>query len=92
MDISSFDNTFIHTNIAPGMIFKSKRSGTSHNFTMEVNPGYKHIEKFRGGNQWYMMESKDVFSNNYFELKKENNQLVSFNGQSITFRSSNKET
>ena len=30
---------------------------------MDVNPGYRYIEKFRGGIQWYMMESKDFISN-----------------------------
>ena len=68
------------------MIFKGKRSGTIHNFTMDVEPGYKYIEKFRGGVQWYMTESKDIISSIRFKLKYENNQLVSFNGQSITFR------
>ena len=29
---------------------------------MDVDPRYKFIEKFRGGVQWYMMESKDVIS------------------------------
>ena len=58
---------------------------------MDVDPGYKYIEKFRGGVLWYMMESKDVISSICFKLKSENNQLVSFNGQSITFRLSIKE-
>ena len=53
---------------------------------MDVDPGYKYIEKFRGGVQWYMMQSKDIISCICFKLKNENNQLVSFNGQSITFR------
>ena len=73
------------------MIFKGKRSGVIHNFTMDVDPGYKYIEKFRGGVQWYMMKSKDIVSSICFELKNENNQIVSFNGQSITFRLSIKE-
>ena len=39
-----------------------------------------------------MMESKDIIPNICFKLKKkENNQIVSFNGQSITFRLSIKE-
>ena len=73
------------------MIFKGKRSGIIHNFTMDVDLGYKYIEKFRGGVQWYMMESKDIISSICFKLKNENNQIVSFNGQSITFRLSIKE-
>ena len=91
VDILSFDNIFLECNIAQGMIFRGKRSGIFHNFTMDVNPGYKYIEKFRGGVQWYMMESKDIISSICFKLKNENGNLVSFNGQSITFRFSIKE-
>ena len=39
---------------------------------MDVNPGYKYIEKFRGGVQWYMMESKDNISSFSFKIKNEN--------------------
>ena len=56
-----FDNIFLESNIAQGMSFKGKRSGVVHNFTMDVDPGYKYIEKFRGGGQWYIVESKDTF-------------------------------
>ena len=90
--ILSFDNIFIETDIALGMIFEGKRTGIIHNFTMDVDPGYKYIEKFRGGVMWYMMESKDIISSICFKLKNENGNLVSFNGQSITFRLSIKET
>ena len=55
---------------------------------MDVNPGYKHIEKFRSGTQWYMMESKDFISNNSWKLKNDNRNLVSINGQPITFERS----
>ena len=58
---------------------------------MDVDPVYKYIEKFRGSVQWYMTESKDVISSICFKLKNENGDLVSFNGQSITFRLSIKE-
>ena len=91
VDILSFDNIFIETDIAKGLIFKGKRSGIIHNFTRDVDPGYKYIEKFYGGVQWYMMESKDIISNICFKLKNENGNLVSFNGQSLTFRLSIKE-
>ena len=91
VDILSFDNIFLECNIAQGMIFRGKRSGIIHNFTMDVDPGYKYIEKFRGGIQWYMMESNDIISSICFKLKNENNQIVSFNGQSVTFRLSIKE-
>ena len=72
--------------VAQGMTFRGKRSGIIYNFTMDVNLGYKYIEKFRGGVQWYMMESKDILSSICFKLKNENNQIVSINGQSITYR------
>ena len=91
VDILSFDNIFIETDIAQGMIFKGRRTGIIHNMTMDVNPGYKYVEKFRGNIQWYMMESKDIISSICFKLKNENGKLVSFNGQSVTFRLSIKE-
>ena len=58
---------------------------------MDVVPGYKYIEKFRGGVQLYMMERKDIISSICFKLKNETNQIVSFNGQSITLSLSIKE-
>ena len=91
VDILSFDNIFIECDIAKGMIFKGKRSGIIFNFTMDVSPGYKYIHKFTGGVQSYMMESKDIISSICFKIKNENDQIVSFNGQSITFRLSIKE-
>ena len=91
VDIISFDNIFIETDLAQVMIFRGRRTGIIHNSTMDVNPGYKYIEKFRGGVQWYMLQSKDIISSICFKLKNENNQIVSFNGQSITFRLSIKE-
>ena len=91
VDILSFDNIFLECDIAQGMIFKGKKSSIIHNFTMDADPGYKNIEKFRGGVMWYMMESEDIISSVCFKLKNENNKLVSFNGQSITFRLSIKE-
>ena len=91
VDILSFDNIFLECNIARGMIFRGRRSGIIHNFVMDVSPGYRYIEKFRGGVQWYMMESKDNISSICFKIKNENNQIVSFNGQSISFRLSIKE-
>ena len=91
VDIISFDNIFIECDIARGMIYRGKQSNIIHNWTMTVNPGYKYVEKFFGGVTWYMMESKDIISSICFKLKNENNQLVSFNGQSVTFRLSIKE-
>ena len=39
VDILSFDNIFPDCNNARGMIFKGKRSGIIHNWTMTVDPG-----------------------------------------------------
>ena len=76
VDILSFDNIFLECNIAQGMFFKGKRTGIIDNFTMDVDPGYKYIQKFRGGVLWYMMESKDFISSICFKLKNENGNLV----------------
>ena len=46
VDIISFEKIFIETDIAQGVIFKGRRSGIIHNFTMDVDPGYKFREKF----------------------------------------------
>ena len=81
----SFDNIFLECDIAERMNFQGKGSEIIHNFNMDVSPDYKNLEKFRGGVQCYMMECKDTISTNCFKLKNENNQLVSINGQSITF-------
>ena len=69
VDILSFDNIFIETDIAQGTIFKGRRTGIIHNFTMNVNPGYKNIEEIRGGVSWYMLESKDFISSVNLNLK-----------------------
>ena len=91
VDILSFDNIFLECDIAQGMIFKGRKSNIIQNWCMDVNPRFRYIEKFRGGVQWYMMESKDIISSICFKLKNENGNLVSFNGQSVTFRLSIKE-
>ena len=91
VDIISFDKSFIETNIAQGMIFKQKRTGIIHNFTMTVNPGYIYVERFAGGVAWYMLHTNDFISSINFKSKNENTELVSFNGQSVTFRLSVKE-
>ena len=67
VDILSFDNIFVETDIAKGMIFKGKPTGVIMNFTMDVDPGYKYIEKFHDGVQWYMLESKDIISSICFK-------------------------
>ena len=91
VDILSFDNILIECDMAQGMIFKRRRSRIIHNFTMDVDPGYKYIDRFRGGVMWYMMDSKDNISSINFKLINENGNLVSFNGQSLAFRLSMKK-
>ena len=39
-DILSFDNYFLETDNAQGMIFKGRRSGIFHKWTMTLDPGY----------------------------------------------------
>ena len=53
---------------------------------MDVDPGYKHIEKFCGDLHWYIMKSKDFFQVLVLDWKIENNPIVWFIGQSRTFR------
>ena len=92
VDILSFANKFFECDIPQGMIFRRKRRGLVHIFTMYVDPGYKDIEKIRGGVQWYMMGSESFISSISVILKKEDNQLVTFNGESTTFRILIRET
>ena len=40
VNILSFDSIFLECNIAQGLIFKGKRIGITHNFTMDVDPSY----------------------------------------------------
>ena len=40
VDILSFDNFLLETDIAQGMFFEGRRSGIVHNFTMDIDPGY----------------------------------------------------
>ena len=91
VDFLSFDNTFIECDIAQAMIFKGKRTGSIHNFTMTVDPGYKYVERFYGGVSWYMIQTEDFISSINLKLKNENGYIVSFHGQSVTFRLSIKE-
>ena len=46
VDTLSSDNIFIETDVGQGMIFRGKRSGIKFNWSMDVNPGFKHIHKF----------------------------------------------
>ena len=91
VDILSIGNIFLECDFAQGMIFKGRKSNNIPNWTLAVDPGYKYVEKVSGGISWYMMQSKDIISSIYFKLKNEDGNLVSFNGQSVTFRLSIKE-
>ena len=51
LSIVTFDNIFLESDIAQGMIFKGKRSGIFHIYIMDVDLGYKYIKKIRGGVQ-----------------------------------------
>ena len=79
---------FLQCDIRHGMIFRARRSELIHDMTMDVSPGYRDIDRFRGGVEWHKMRSKDFVSEINFIFEKENND---FNGQSITFQSSVKE-
>ena len=48
VEILSFDIIIPDCNIVQGLIFKGKRSRRIHNFSFDVSPGFKYIEKFRG--------------------------------------------
>ena len=91
VDILSFDNVFLDCDIAKGISFKGRKSNIIQNWTRTVDPGNKFAEKFSGGISWFMMQSKGITSSICFKVKNENYQLISFNGQSITFRFSTKE-
>ena len=91
VDIISFGINFLETNIAQGIILGGKKSGVMQNFTLHVDPGYKFIEKFRLGIQYFMWKSEDFISKISSELKIENVNLLFFNGHSFTFRLSIKK-
>ena len=85
VDILSIDNIFIETDTSQGLFFKGKTSGIIQNFTVEFDPCYKYMENFSRRAQWYMIENQDFISSISFELKIKSNQIVSSNGQSVTF-------
>ena len=41
VDVLSFENIFLESDIALGMIFKGRKSNNIHNWTMTVDPGCK---------------------------------------------------
>ena len=48
VDIISFDNILIETDIAKGMIYKGKRTGIILKYTMTISPGYNFVKQIRG--------------------------------------------
>ena len=46
VDIFSFDNLFIHTDIAKGRIFEGKRTGITHNFTVMLIQAINILKNF----------------------------------------------
>ena len=68
VDILSFSYIILETDIAQGKIFTVHGLGTFHEFTMDVDPGYKHIGKLRAAVQWCMMKIEHMFSNISFKL------------------------
>ena len=60
------------------MIFRGRRSKIFPYFYNGCWPGYKYKEKYRGGVQWLVMESKDFHSNISFKIKnwKEWNSII----------------
>ena len=61
VDIKSFDNIFIETNVARGMIFRGRRTGINHNFTMDVNRGTNILKSFEGGTILYATKQRSYF-------------------------------
>ena len=64
----SLDKFFIETVNAKRILIKGKRTGLIQNFNMDGNPGFVCNEKFHGGLEWYMMETKVFISNISFKL------------------------
>ena len=52
---------------------------------MTIDARCKRVEELADGISWYMMNTKDYISTINFVLKIENNDLVSFKGQTNTF-------
>ena len=70
VDILSFYNLLLETNIAQTMIFRGKRSGIIHKWAMTVDTVYKYKEKIAGGISLYMMENKDFDQSVSYKFKK----------------------
>ena len=73
VDILSFHKPFLECDLSQGMTFRGKRSGLTHIFTMDVDPGFKYIGKFRRDISCFMVNSSDFVSNTIFETKDQKN-------------------
>ena len=90
MDILSNIKIFLECDFAKGMILEVKTTGNISNFTLDILSGYKYIANFRGRVQRFIIETEDLISSISFKLN-EKSQLVSFKGESVSFRLSTKE-
>ena len=70
-DKLSFDKIFLETDIAQEMIIKAERTGRIHIIFMDVDPGFKPMEKIRGDVVRFMAEGEDFISNISFISKNE---------------------
>ena len=70
-NILFLDQIFLETDIARGLVFKRKGTEIVHIFTIAVDLGKKYIEKFRGGFEWFIIESKDCIYPKYQFLFRE---------------------
>jgi hypothetical protein len=86
VNIISFDNIFIHCDIAQGMILNGKRSTIIHGFSFDVSPGFKYVEKFRGGLSYFdVRNSGNSINAIRFDVRNEHGKQISFNGDELTF-------
>jgi hypothetical protein len=86
VNIISFDNIFIHCDIAQGMILNGKRSTIIHGFSFDVSPGFKYVEKFRGGLSYFdVRNSGNSINAIRFDFRNEHGKQISFNGDELTF-------
>ena len=57
VDILSLIKSFLECDFAQGSLFKGKKISMTRYFPMDVDPGYKYLEKISGGIQWHLMQS-----------------------------------
>ena len=93
VDSLSFANNFLECDNAKRMLFRGKTSNIIHIWTKTVDPVYKYVGKFACWRCYLVYDgNKRCCVEYFFKIKNENFELVSFNGQSLSFRLSIKET